>query len=231
MKVALVVHDFDPGFGQGRYTVELARRLASRYDIHVLANSFAVAPEPNVTFQKIRARRKSAIATIVSFARGAEKTLRQGHFDLVHAQGLTCSRADVITAHICNAARYQHNRANGWKSKLFALVASSLERRFYQRSQPGRLLTVSHRVAEEIKKHYGWSQPGTVTYHGIDLGEFHPATEEERVRARAYYQLTSVSWVWLFMGEAAKGLRLVLDQFALSGCDVTGHFAIEVERV
>jgi UDP-glucose:(heptosyl)LPS alpha-1,3-glucosyltransferase len=212
MKIALVVHDFDPRYGQGCYAVELARRLAPRHDVHVHANTFAAPLEPNLTFQKVHAWRRSTALRIVTFLRSAEKLLRRRHYDLIHAQGLTCWQADVITAHICNAARQQNAAGSATRSSLFAHFIRPLERRFYQQPRARHLLAVSRRVADEIKTHYGWQRDTTVIHHGIDTERFHPPTSEaERTRDRKAFHLEAAGWVWLFVGEAAKGLRQVVD--------------------
>lgn len=215
MKIALVVHDFDPRFGQGRYAVELARRLAVQHDVHVYANRFAAPLSPNVTFQKVRAWRRTAVSTILTFLVKAEARLRRQDYDLIHAQGLTCWHADVITAHICNQARYQDGTPTGVRNRLFPALILPLERRFYQQQRARHLIAVSRKVAGEIAHHYGWRRPESVIYHGTDSSTFHPATNaDERRRARARYQLEPAAWVWLFTGEAVKGLRLVIEQLA-----------------
>lgn len=213
MKIALVVHDFDPHFGQGRYAAELARRLAVQHDIHVYANRFAAPFAPNVTFQKVRAWRRTAVSTVLTFLRSVEALLRRRDYDLIHAQGLTCWRADVITAHICNEARYEAQPPTGFRNRLFPALLLPLERRFYQQQRARHLIAVSRKVAGEIVHHYGWRRPTSVIYHGTDSSAFHPATNaDERRRARARYQLAPAAWVWLFAGEAVKGLRLVIEQ-------------------
>ena len=213
MKIALVVHDFDPRFGQGRYAVALARRVAVQHDVHVYANRFAAPLPPNVTFQKVPAWRRTALTTILTFLNGAEALLRRRDYDLIHAQGLTCWRADVITAHICNAARHRNAPPAGVLRRLFPAIALPLETRFYQQARARRLIAVSQRVADEVVTHYGWRRPAKVIYHGTDTTEFRPAADvDERNRLRAGYRLEPGSWVWLFAGEAVKGLAQVIEQ-------------------
>ncbi|MBI4327208.1 MAG: glycosyltransferase family 4 protein [Chloroflexi bacterium] len=212
MKIALVVHDFDPRFGQGRYTIELARRLGSQYDVSVYANRFGII-EPNLTFRKVPAWRRTALTTILSFSWAAERLLRRRDYDLIHAQGLACWQADVITAHICNAARFRNSPTERWRKRLFPFVVVPLERRFYRQNRARHLLAVSHKVAEEISTCYQWSRARTVVYHGTDADVFSPVQNgEERDRLRDHFRLPGDSWVWLFVGEADKGLSLVLEQ-------------------
>jgi hypothetical protein len=68
-------------------------------------------------------------------------------------------------------------------------------------------------LEQEIRNEYGWSKPATVIYHGTDLTQFRPARNEaERLELRARFKVPADRWIWLFMGEAVKGLREVIDQ-------------------
>jgi len=214
MKIAFVVHDFDPGFGQGCYVVELARRFASRHDVHVLARRFAAPWEPNVTRLRIPAARRSALLTIHTFIRPAETRLRARHFDIIHAQGVTCWRANVITAHICNAARPPgESGAIPLKRRLFRALTSRLERRFYRANPQARLIGVSGVVADEIQRHYQTPARPAIIHHGVDTDHFHPPCGPvEKAMTRARYGVPEQGWLWLFAGEAVKGLATVLRQ-------------------
>jgi UDP-glucose:(heptosyl)LPS alpha-1,3-glucosyltransferase len=212
MKLALVVHDFDPHFGQGRYCVELARRLAPAHDVHIYANRFGVPLEANWTFQRVPAWRATALTTILTFIRQAEKLLRRRRYDLIHAQGLSCWRADVITAHICNAARARRAGHPGGRHRFFSPIVVPMERRFYRQPHARQLIAVSRRVEAEVVAEYAWQRPRTVIYHGTDTDRFSPPTEGEKRQARAAYDLAETATAWLFAGEAVKGLSRVIDQ-------------------
>jgi len=208
MKIALVLHDFDPRLGQGCYAVEVARRLEGRHEIHIVANTFGGLAEEGLRFRKISAWRGNTLLRILTFLRGAERLLDGERFDLIHAQGLSSWRADVITAHICHAARIEQAPAPDWKNRTFQGLIEPWERRFFQQKRARHLIAVSGRIAKEIGTHYQWSKPSTVIYHGIDTEKFRPPADvAERARARARYQLAEGGWVWLFVGEAVKGLR------------------------
>lgn len=214
MKLALVVHDFDPGYGQGRYAVELAHRLAPQHEVHVYANRFAVPLEPHITYQKVPAWRRTSLFTLLTFIPAAQRLLHRRRYDLIHAQGLTCWDADVITAHICNAARCQQDPPR-WRSRPFFAVVNALERRFYQQRRARALLAVSRRVGTEIAEHYGWRHTVQLVYHGVDSTRFcPPATSAEKRQLQARFQVPAAPWVWLFIGEAIKGLREVIGQLA-----------------
>ena len=215
MNVALVVHDFDPNFGHGRYAVELARRLAPHCDLRIYANRFAAAPEPNVAFQRVPALRANALSTVLTFLPAAERLLARRNQDLIHAQGLTCWHADVITGHMCNAAEYERLPPATPRQRLFPAVVVPLERRFFQQARARHLIAISRVFADEIRTHYNWHRDTSIIYHGTDTHTFRPAASNAaRRELRAHYDLTSHAWTWLFMGEAVKGLRETIDQLA-----------------
>lgn len=213
MNLALVVHDFDPKVGHGRYCHELARRLAPEHRVTIYANRFAVPPDPGWTYVKVPAWRRIALASVFTFLLAAEGRVRRGRHEIVHAQGLTGWRADVITAHVCNAARYRVSPPAGWRARFFPLLVNPVEKAFYRQRQARHLIAISTRVANEIRDFYGWRRPVTVIHHGVDSTYFRPATDAaEREACRQRYGLPPEAWVWLFVGEAIKGLREAIAQ-------------------
>lgn len=210
--IAIVVHDFDPNFGHGRYAVELVRHLSDRYRFHVVANSFAPNAPRNIVAHPVRAIRKPAMASVISFLASAESVVRSLRCDLIHAQGLTSWSADLITGHMCNAAKYEAMPPRTWRATFFPKIITPLERRFYQSERPRHLIAISKRFEGEIRRCYGWTKPATLIYHGTNHAEFHPPSASERGTARSLFGLAGSEWVWLFVGEAAKGLHEALLQ-------------------
>lgn len=213
MNIALVVHDFDPGVGHGRYCVELVRRLVPRHQVTVYANRFAVdVPSPGRSIH-IPAWRRWSVATVFSFLALSERRVRNARHDLVHAQGLTCWTADVITAHVCNRARHRIAPPHAWRDRVFPTLVDPLEDAFYRQRHARHLIAISQRVAGEIRNHYRWNRPVTVVPHGVDASHFRPAHDaDEKQRTRARFRLPVGAWVWLFVGEAVKGLAEAIGQ-------------------
>ncbi|MDX1952943.1 MAG: glycosyltransferase family 4 protein [Verrucomicrobiota bacterium] len=206
MKIALVVHDALRGVGHGRYVVELANALSLADEVTVVANRFDPELAEAVKREKISAIRWNALSSIFTFYANSSRRLRQLQFDLVHAQGLTCAHAEVITAHICNAAR--SNRSGHrlpLRNRLFPKLVVPAEKSFYQKNKNAAIIAISKVVAEELKTHYS-VQTSRVIYHGVDSTRFHPPTLHERSAARLAFNLPTSGPVWLFMGEAIKGL-------------------------
>jgi UDP-glucose:(heptosyl)LPS alpha-1,3-glucosyltransferase len=212
VKIALVVHDFDPRFGHGRYAVELARRIAKHHELHVYANSFGVPPMPGTTFHHVGAWRRTALTSVFTFLIRCETLLRRQRYDVVHAQGVTCWAADIITAHICNAARL-HGLSRDLRARLFCRIVAPLESRFYRQRRARHLIAISNGLARQVAQCYGWHRQVSVVYHGTDVAHFHPPTDDaDRRRARLRYGSDKPGWVWLFVGEAVKGLQQAIAQ-------------------
>ncbi len=207
-RIAFVIHDYDPNLGQGRYCVELAKRLHGRYAIDVHAASFRAPLLPNMRFLPVPAWRRGAFSTVFSFIAGAQRSLRRNPADLIHAQGLSSWSADVITGHMCVAARTRKLPSPGWRAELFTRLVTPFERAFYRQRRTRHLIAISRVLRAEIETDYGWSRPVSVIYHGTDCERFRPAQDAlERERLRERYRLPAHGWTWIFMGEAVKGLR------------------------
>lgn len=197
MKIAFVVHDFLGGVGHGRYCIELARRFAGEHEVHVLANRFEKCADFDFQRHVVPAWRKTALTSVLTFAGAAQRILESEPFDIVHAQGFSCWRADVVTAHVCNAARYARSPAPSVLKGVFPKVVIPREKKFFQTSGAQAVISVSRRLQKELSEWYGVSSE--VIYHGIDTARFRPAAPPENKK-----------WTWLFAGEAAKGLEQVV---------------------
>ncbi len=215
MHVAIAVHDFDVNFGQGRYGVEIVRRLARRCRITVIANTIGPHPIEGVEYRHVPAFRAHAFSTVLSFIPGAERAVRQSGCDLIHAQGLTSWSADIITGHICNAARARASAANHRRSRWFMRSIIPLERAFYRQRRASHLIAISKVLESEIRTEYGWKKDSTVIHHGTNGDVFRPAVDPaERATLRQRFNLPPKVWTWLFVGEAIKGLRQVIGALA-----------------
>ena len=212
MNVGIVVHDYDSGYGQGRYCIELVRRMADRVRFTIFSNTFNAAPMENVNWVRVPALRYDALTTVYSFIPMAERLVRRHQPDLVHCQGLTCWSSDIATGHICNAARLRRMNTRWLKPRLFAQIVTPLEHRFYQNKKLRHLIAISKVLESEVRQEYGFTKPATVIYHGTDSGQFRPSEPGEREQLRNRFKVPANAWTWLFMGEAVKGLRQVIDQ-------------------
>lgn len=209
----MVVHDCQAGLGQGRYTIELVRRLSDRFAFHVFANRFDPGLPSEVRCHRVPAIRVTALTTVLSFLAAGERRVRRARCDLIHAQGLTCWSAEIVTAHICNQARLERSAPRGLRRRLFPSVIVPLERAFYRAQAKRHAIAISRVVGTELTRCYGWNRPMTVIPHGVDVDRFRPAKRAEEQQAlRNRYKVSERDWVWLFVGEASKGVPALLEQ-------------------
>ena len=214
MKIALAVHDYSRRFGHGRYVVELAQRFAAEHDVHVFANRIDHSALGNARAHHVPALRGNALSTVLTFPLPA--TLQIGSdWDIIHAQGITCGRFNVITAHICQAgwARAQRSAdvARTWRQRTFEHVVTSLERVTYRRWAGAEVIAISHRLRSELEEFYGRSERVEVIHHGVDTNQFAPLDPPERQALRRQLNIEKDTVTALFVGDLRKGAAVALD--------------------
>ena len=217
MKIALVVHDFSRAVGHGRYAVELAQHFSAEHEVHIFANRIDAEALGGAHGHYVPAIRSNALASVLTFPVPA--TLRIGRdWDIVHAQGVTCGRFNVITAHICQAgwARAQQGAqvARTWRQRVFETVVTRLENVTYRRSQKARVIAISRRLRAELAEFYGRTAAVDVIHHGVDTEHFSPVTESGRQALRDDLGLPRSANVALFVGDLRKGAAVALDVIA-----------------
>ena len=214
MKIAFVVHDFSRGVGHGRYTVELAKRFSRDHDVHVFANTIDDDDAGSLNVHRVPAVRANALTTVLSFPLPA--TLRVGTgWDIVHAQGITSARFNVVTAHICNAGWARAQRASSvartWRQRTFERVVTALERSMYRHSRGAEVIAISNQLKVELAEFYGRRDRVSVIHHGVDTALFRPPPPNARAELRGGFALPSGGVVALFVGDLRKGGAIALD--------------------
>ncbi|MFY9570684.1 MAG: glycosyltransferase family 4 protein, partial [Blastocatellia bacterium] len=176
MKIAFVVHDYHQSGGHSRYVTELARRFGRDHEVHVFANTIHENSPNGIQFHRVRAWRRTALTTILTFVGPATRMLN-GSFDIIHAQGLSCLRANVLTAHICNRAWFLARQKQGstvaLKEKVFESLVSPLESKLYRSKSKPWIIATSERVRRDLADCYGRRDRTEVIYHGVDTELFH----------------------------------------------------------
>ena len=210
MKIAIVVHDFDLTNGQGRYCIELAKRLPEGWSLDVFANTFGVSKMKHWRFHRVFANRQNHLLTVFSFNRALKGVLESAQYDIVHAQGSVGSVANVITGHICLQARNSFQSPTGFKSRIFPILVTPLERKFYHRNKEAHLIGVSRSLIGDIRSYYGFDGSSTVVYHGVDGQRFGRPTIQTRIALRELLGIAEDVPVILFVGEAVKGVAMAL---------------------
>jgi len=208
VRIAFVVHDFNRTAGHSRYVYEHVVRLVGDHEVHVFANRFAELPPVSATAHHVPAFRATALTTIVTFAVPAT-VLVQGGFDIVHAQGFSIRKADVITAHISNgrwlaARRGLEGAGLPLHERLFGAVVTPLERRAL--ADPATsVIAVSRALAHDLRTEYGRTAPTTVIHHGVDGAQFNPGVCRHRSAVRAALGIAEDAVVFLYVGDLRKG--------------------------
>lgn len=215
MKIAFVVHDYHRLGGHSRYTVELAERYACDHEVHVFANRIQDDGSNAIRFHHVPAVRLTALSTILSFPLPATMMIGRG-FDVVHAQGLVCRGANVVTAHICNATWYEERRRSADTIRatehLFAALVNRLERMLFRSATQAEVIAVSERVAVDLREAYGRLARVSVVYHGVDLERFTPLRREScRSAVRRSFGIPEDALVALYVGDLRKGGRTAIE--------------------
>jgi UDP-glucose:(heptosyl)LPS alpha-1,3-glucosyltransferase len=210
VRIAFVVHDYNRIFGHSRYVAELADRFAPAHEVHVFANRFVDLPR-GIHGHTVTALRLSALTTILSFVIPA--SLRVGRaFDIVHAQGYSIRRPDVITAHISNARwlerrRHLEGARLSWRERLFGAVVTPLERRAL--TDPATtVIAVSAALRDDLATLYGRTGPIEVIHHGVDDRQFNPGVRDRhRTVVRRELGLSDTDVLFLYVGDLRKGFE------------------------
>ena len=161
---------------------ELAERFALEHEVHIFANRAKEALPPGVQFHHVPAWRARALTTILTFLLPASRRVGSS-FDVVHGQGLTLLRQDVVTAHICSDAWFKAQRGhqNGlrWDQELFRLLVIPLEKAIFQPRRSTHVIAVSERVRRDLRSSYGRFQKVHTIHHGVDATRFAPARDAD----------------------------------------------------
>jgi UDP-glucose:(heptosyl)LPS alpha-1,3-glucosyltransferase len=210
LRIALVVHDYHRHGGHARYVVELATRFRRHHDVHVYANTVDDPDTAGITFHRVPAWRRNALASIASFVLPATALVR-GRFDIIHAQGLCGLRQNVITAHICQpawfAAADRYGGPPGWRKWAFRSVVTRLDRLVMRPGAAARFIAPSGRVKDDLREHYGLDKQVRVVYHGTDTEQFHPRNRAAwRGPVRAGLGLADADCAALYVGDLQKAM-------------------------
>ncbi len=218
MKVGLVVRHFDPQRGGAEsWTCQLAERaLTAGYDVHVVAQKFAVSERP----LPIVRHRLPKIHSPYAFAAAIDDKLRELDLDLVHDMGFGW-RFDVLQPHF-GAARAQFERKLLSMPPLARTVRRSLTAispRWHQAERVAWRQYADHRrmvialsklVARDLERTHGWPMERTrLIYNGVDLNRFKPQNRDMfRAEVRERLDIADEELLVLFVAHnfALKGL-------------------------
>lgn len=216
MRVLLAVHRVRPTGGQDRYVLELARRLAERWQVHIVASVIEGDLPAAVRVHLVQTPVRPLLLAAPAFRAAAAPFMNCETFDVVHALGGALPGANVITAPFCHAAWREAGGPRGLYQRLVSRQAIRDERRAYGHRNLRAVIAVSRRTAGELERHYGpLRAPVTVIPNGVDLDAFAPATPAGP-RRRAAGQRARLLLVGAF---ERKGLATAIEALAAMRAD------------
>jgi UDP-glucose:(heptosyl)LPS alpha-1,3-glucosyltransferase len=221
LRIAFVCHDYNRYIGHSRYVVELATRFRRDHDVHVFTNTVdaPATDTTGITFHHVRAWRRNALASCLSFVVPATFAVRRDQFDIIHAQGLCGLRHNLATAHFCQAAWFDALAREGvrltWRQRIFKLLMTGPEKRALTQPATRRVIAISERIKADLARDYGRADGVEVIYHGTDTSVFHPGNRGRyRAAIRAAAGLARDPFVALYVGDLKKGAAAAIQATA-----------------
>ena len=225
-RIALVYPDVERAGGIERYVRELGRRLAEQHDVTVVSSGDA-APS-GCRSMRVRSLGRPGFLAPFSFALAATKLLKKGGCDLVHVQGASAFRSDVVTAHSCHKAWFLHSLAGlkplsrPWLLKFLNPVhylTMLTEVIQYRPRRYKRVIAVSRSVRDDLTEHYGVPEERIdVVYNGVDQDDF-PALPDAAAGAAAAGAAAADTRRRLGLREGATVALFVSNEFRRKGLD------------
>ncbi|MBI3855736.1 MAG: glycosyltransferase family 4 protein [Planctomycetes bacterium] len=212
MKVALVIEKFTPAGGAERQCAYLARGLLARgHEVHVFGRH--ITDLPGLQRHLVPGE---GIFRHQAFDIQSRKLLQAGTFDIIHSFTRT-SYQDILRLGGGTHREYL-DRTDPAYSALGRLwrkirpkerLELDLERRSFLPQSSKKIVAVSHRVKEEVVRHYGVAAGKIAVIHnGVDANEFKPSDEARRL-IRNQIGLEESDYTLLFVGSGfrRKGLE------------------------
>jgi UDP-glucose:(heptosyl)LPS alpha-1,3-glucosyltransferase len=215
VKVALVIEKFSPAGGAERQCVNFARFLVAQgHEVHVFARH--IQPGNGYTAHPVPA---DGIFRHQTFDMQSRKLLEKETFDIIQSYTRT-SYQDILRLGGGTHREYL-NQTDAVYSPLGRLwrkirpkerLELELERSGFAPQASRKIVAVSHRVKEEVIRHYGVpAEKIAVIHNGVDSNEFKPSAEARRL-IRNQVGLEDSEYMLLFVGSGfrRKGLECAI---------------------
>ena len=233
LRVALVYRSFGLFGSLSRRTVELARHLSARHDVHVYSigarTDTSLAPE--CTFHDVAVVHQGdgtrfSGAELLSFAFRAARQVGRESFDVVHVCNPSTWVGDVL--HLPGVARGE-SMLQGVSRKRFAASRMRpgnaarwvIEHRAVTRPSLRRIHVDAPSVVGDLERYYGISEERVlVVPPAVNLDEFRPADDKAKARASVSIHDPGRT-VLLFCGSdfQRKGLDRAIEALAATHLD------------
>ena len=211
MKVALVIEKFSPAGGAERQCVNLARSLLTRgHEVHVFART--IAEGVGYVAHKVPV---DGMFRHMSFDIQSRKMLEKESFDIIHSYTRTAYQ-DILRLGGGTHKEYliRTDPAYSIFGRLWRRLRPkerfelTLEQQSFHPGASKKIVAVSHRVKDEVVRHYGVPADKIVVIHnGVDANEFKPSAEARKL-IRNQLGLEESNYMLLFVGSGfrRKGL-------------------------
>ena len=213
MKIAIIIEDVNRVAGQERVVAELLDRLAPRHEVHLFCYSASEVPDGVTVHRLWHPPVKSFMVRALWMVLASWLAVRPRRFDAVLSQGGNALNQTHALVHNCLPRRWDLTRQVYWKLRppslrerllrtiWYALVVR-LERRAVRRCRNGRVLAVSHELADLLAQYHGVPREGIVVCeNGVDHEVFTPdAADPARSRLREELDLRDDDLLALFLG-------------------------------
>jgi UDP-glucose:(heptosyl)LPS alpha-1,3-glucosyltransferase len=235
MRVALVYPFYRSAGGIERYLREVAGILSGSCDLVLVSTEDA--PDGNLfsSAVQVRAPHRPSGFLSLTFALAARRRLRRLSVDVVHVQGASAFRQDIVHAHSCHKAWFRTSlRELPWRSRHKWLkllnplhhVTIAIESIQYRPANHRKVVAISHTVARDLMQWYRVAPERIeVIYNGVNCELFTPENRETlRDHTRARLDIPSDRLCALFVANefGRKGLSTALEAVAALGSDDVG---------
>ena len=228
MKIAFVHIKHSGTGGNEKYLNDASYYLAEQgHEVTIICRRHEAAHHKNIKFVKLKSFSLGPAHRSWSFAKAADKYVREHQFDVVIGLGKTYSQdilrlgAGLIESYHEAAHKYSRSPTQialgrDWlKNK----VELALERKAFKKGNYKHIIANSQMVADDVKRRYGVPDNKiSVIYNGVDTTRF--STENRKKygeKTRKEFGISEADKVVLFLGTnyGLKGLDRALNSLKL----------------
>jgi len=188
MRVALVYPFYERPGGIERYLREVAGVLKSSCGLVLVSTEETVDGDVFDSAVRVRAPRRPYGFLSFFFALAARRRLRRLPVDIVHVQGASAFRQDIVHAHSCHKAWFRTSlRELPWRSRRKWLkllnplhhLTIAIESVQYRPANHRRIVAISQTVARDLVRWYGViPERIEVIYNGVNCELFTPQNRD-----------------------------------------------------
>lgn len=214
MKIALTTRGYDKQGGISRYVAELAERFAKHHEVHVYTTYWKDVGNKDVIFHRVSSLPGPIVLNSIPFT--IQNTLRfkffDSNYDIIHINGGESLCQDVITAHSIHKAgmEFKKNNEQIQGHGFHDFYALTTEKINYLNKNYKKIICDSTSSKDELMKYYQVPYDDIeVIPLGVDLDEFKPLSEHDKVNLRKKYGFSLEDMILIIVATEfyRKGLK------------------------